>query len=135
MTTKGDPLLNSSLIAISAATAQGGQSPVSSHFGRCPYFVLAHVEDGQVLALRSIENPYAGHHAPGQVPQFIAAQGATVMVSGGMGRRAVEFFAQQGIAVATGAGGTVQEALADYLRGKLRGATPCAESERHHRHS
>ena len=67
----------------------------------------------------------------GQVPGFIKEQEADVMLSGGMGGRAIQFFAQFGIEPATGAVGTVAEAVACYLDGKLSGASSCAESEAH----
>jgi predicted Fe-Mo cluster-binding NifX family protein len=51
-----------------------------------------------------------------------------------MGHRAMSFFEGYGIEVATGAAGTVQQAVQDYLAGKLRGASPCAERQHHHEH-
>jgi len=121
-------------IAISSMDADGLNSRVSGHFGRCPYFIIANIEDNTVIATEAVANPYAQHHQPGQVPQFINQQGVDVMLSGGMGRRAVDFFNQFGIEVATGAAGTVGQAVQAYLDGRLNGAKPCAESERHHHH-
>ena len=121
-------------IAISSMDADGLNSRVSGHFGRCPYFIIAEVDNNQVTSATALANPYAQHHQPGQVPQFINQQGVNVMLSGGMGRRAVDFFNQFGIDVATGAAGTVGQAVQAYLDGKLNGAKPCAESESHHAH-
>jgi predicted Fe-Mo cluster-binding NifX family protein len=57
------------------------------------------------------------------------------MVTGGMGRRAIAFFEEQGIKAVTGAEGRVAEALEGYLRGTLGDARPCRDSIRHgHRH-
>ena len=53
------------------------------------------------------------------------------MLSGGMGGRAIQFFEQVGIKAATGANGTVQQALENYLGGGLEGAAPCDESVAH----
>jgi predicted Fe-Mo cluster-binding NifX family protein len=53
------------------------------------------------------------------------------MLSGGMGGRAVAFFREYGIEPATGASGTVKEAVAQYLSGNLHGAAPCSESVEH----
>ena len=58
--------------------------------------------------------------------------GANVMLAGGMGRRAVEFFEQLGIEPVSGASGTVRQAVEKYLGGELSGVAPCAESEAHH---
>jgi predicted Fe-Mo cluster-binding NifX family protein len=121
-------------IAISANDNNGIESAVSGHFGRCPYFIIVDVEEDAIKSVQAIDNPYYASHAPGHVPEFIHRQGAGVMLTGGMGLRAVGFFEQYGIEVATGATGTAQQAVQAYLAGKLRGASPCAESRRHHGH-
>jgi len=114
-------------IAVSAESDHGLESVVSPHFGRCPCYVLADVEDGQVRGVRVIENPYYGQHVPGQVPAFIRSQGVDVMLTGGMGGRAIALFEEYGIEVATGAQGTVRRALESYLSGRLQGAEPCGK--------
>jgi len=118
-------------IAISADDSNSLDSVVSPHFGRCPYFVLVDVEEREVKAVEVIANPYYGHHQPGQVPGFIHDHKADVMLTGGMGGRAIAFFQQFGIEAATGAYGTVRNSLEQYLDGGLRGAAPCRESVGH----
>ena len=115
-------------IAVSADSMHGLDAAVSQHFGRCPFYALVDVADGRVVAARSIANPYAGQHAPGVVPRFIHAQGADVILTGGMGRRAVGYFDDLGIAPVTGASGTVRAAVDAYLAGQLSGSAPCHES-------
>lgn len=121
-------------IAISTLDNKGLDGLVSEHFGRCAYFTIAEIEDNRIQSVKTIDNPYANNHAPGQIPEFIQRQGATVMLAGGMGRRAVTFFEQYGIEAVTGAAGTVLQAVQAYLDGQLNGASPCAESQDHHRH-
>jgi predicted Fe-Mo cluster-binding NifX family protein len=121
-------------IAISTLDNKGLGGLVSEHFGRCAYFTIAEIEDNMIKSVKTIDNPYANNHAPGQIPGFIQQQGATVMLAGGMGHRAVAFFAQYGIEAVTGATGTVLQAVQTYLDGNLHGASPCAESQNHHRH-
>jgi predicted Fe-Mo cluster-binding NifX family protein len=118
-------------IAVSADDNRGLESVVSPHFGRCPYYVIVDVADQQIQGVRAIENPYYGQHAPGVVPEFIYRQGAQVMLTGGMGGRAIMFFQEYGIEPVTGAFGTVRHALDQYLRGALQGAAPCGESVAH----
>jgi predicted Fe-Mo cluster-binding NifX family protein len=122
-------------VAVSADDGNGLDGVVSPHFGRCPYFVMVDLEGQEVHAVQVISNPYYGHHQPGQVPGFIHSQEANVMLTGGMGRRAIVFFEQYGIQAATGASGTVRYALEQYLGGELTGAEPCRESVEHdHEH-
>ena len=119
-------------VAISSEDNRGLDSVVSPHFGRCPYFILVDVEGRDVCEVNSVENPYFGDHQPGQVPAFIHDQNANVMLAGGMGGRAIQFFQQFGIQAATGASGTVRMALERYLGGELAEAEACASSEAHH---
>ena len=122
-------------IAVSADNNNGLDSVVSPHFGRCPYFVLVDMEGQDVTAINAVNNPYYGNHRPGQVPGFIDSHGVNVMLTGGMGRRAITFFEQFGIQPLTGAAGTVRQSLERYLGGALEGAAPCRESVEHaHEH-
>jgi predicted Fe-Mo cluster-binding NifX family protein len=122
-------------IAISLQTNNGLDSAVAEHFGRCPYFALVEMDRNEVQAIEVIDNPYYTGHQVGQIPQFIHEQQADVMLSGGMGGRAIHIFQQLGIQAATGAAGTVRKTLEAYLGGELREAAPCAESVAHgHEH-
>lgn len=118
-------------IAVTAESNNGLDSMVAQHFGHAPYFVLVDVENGEVTSTQAVANPFAEAHQPGQIPGFIHQQNANVILSGGMGGRAIEFFAQVGIQAATGANGTVRQALESYLGGKLKEAAPCDESVAH----
>lgn len=121
----------STRIAFSAEADRGLDSAVSHHFGRCPYYVLVDVEGTERRGVQTVANPFFSAHRPGQVPQFISELGAQVMVAGGMGRRALDFFRKARIQTVTGAQGTVAEALDAFLDGSLGGAEPCRDSTQH----
>jgi predicted Fe-Mo cluster-binding NifX family protein len=118
-------------IAVSSESKNGLDSIVAEHFGRCPAFVLVDVENGVIGAVHSVDNPFYPNHEPGQVPNFIASQGANVMLTGGMGGRAIMFFQQANVEAVTGASGTVRQAVELYLGGGLQNAAPCQESVEH----
>jgi len=118
-------------IAISVETNNELESVVAHHFGRCPFFAMVDVEGTEFKSVEVLENPFFHGHQPGQVPGFIKEQNVDVMLSGGMGGRAIQFFEQFGIQTATGATGTVRSALESYLGGELTGAAPCKESIEH----
>lgn len=118
-------------IAVSLQTNNGLDSKVAQHFGRCPYFALVDMEDNKVQALEIIDNPYYAGHQVGEIPKFIHEQKASVMLSGGMGGRAIQFFTQFGIESVTGATSTVRDTLKNYVDGELHKAAPCAESIAH----
>lgn len=118
-------------IAVSVDQDQGLTSVVSHHFGRCPYYLLADIEGKNVKEVTIVANPFFEQHQPGQVPGFINEQGANVIITGGMGRRAITFFEQFNIEPVTGAFGTVGQVLQNYLNGGIRGAQACRESMAH----
>jgi predicted Fe-Mo cluster-binding NifX family protein len=89
------------------------------------------LDERDVQEVGEVDNPYYGHHQPGQVPAFIHSMGANVMLTGGMGGRAIMFFQQFGIEGVTGAYGTVRQSVERYLGGQLKGAEPCRESQEH----
>lgn len=119
-------------IAITAATDAGLDAQVAGHFGHAPHFALVEVTDGNITTSGTLANPFQAGHQPGDVPAFIHAHGADVILSGGMGIRAIRMFEHAGIRAATGATGTVRQAVTDYLHGALAGAAPCADSVAHH---
>ncbi len=89
---------------------------VESHFGHCQHFVLVDVTDGSVQARNSVDPPA---HAPGVFPAFLAEQGADVIITGGMGARAVDLFKQNSIDVILGAIGSIDDNLKVFLDGQL----------------
>ena len=121
-------------LAISVEDNNGLDSAISHHFGRCPFFVLVDVDEDEIKEVQVIDNPYFAQHQPGMVPGYIKSQNADVMISGGMGRRAIAFFQEYGIDIATGATGTVKATIDNYLRGNLSTAEPCRESIKHAHH-
>jgi predicted Fe-Mo cluster-binding NifX family protein len=115
-------------ISISAETNDGLNSIVAHHFGRSPFFVFIDLENRKAKKVEVVNNPCFDRHQPGQVTGFINENKVDVMLSGGMGGRAIQFFQQLGIQTATDACGTAQLVLKSYLDGSLIGTAPCKES-------
>ena len=90
------------------------------HFGHCQQFALVDADPAtkKILDRKNLTPP---PHEPGVLPRWLAQQGATVILAGGMGQRAQALFAEQGIAVVVGAPVDTPEALvAAYLEGTLQ---------------
>jgi predicted Fe-Mo cluster-binding NifX family protein len=111
------------------------------HFGRAPQFTFVDIEDGEVQNKAVMDNPGAISHGPGQVPKFLHDNNVNVIVSGGMGGRAIQFFEQYGIRVVLGAAGTVDETIKTICQGELKdgvniahpeGQHDCGEPDHHH---
>lgn len=95
------------------------QGQLSPHFGHCEEFALldADSESKSIVAERKLTSP---PHQPGLLPRWLAEQGATVIVAGGMGTRAQDLFAQNGIEVVLGAPSEDATAIAErFLSGSL----------------
>ena len=78
-------------------TAQG---MLCQHFGHCELFELVTVKDNKIVNTTSVEPP---PHEPGLLPRWLAEQGVKMVIAGGMGQRAQDFFNQYGVQVVVGA--------------------------------
>jgi predicted Fe-Mo cluster-binding NifX family protein len=119
-------------IALASEDGSGLEGSLSAHFGRCPFYTFVNVEGDRILGFEVVKNPYFPNHQPGVIPQFIHSQKANVMIAGGMGPRAIDFFNQLGIDVATGAQGKVGDVVEAYLRGEIQGIVACGHHEHDH---
>jgi len=99
-----------------AIPVAGGK--LSMHFGHCEKFAIINVnEDGKVISSDELIPPL---HEPGVLPAWLHEQGATHIITGGMGSRAQGLFAQHDIRVVTGASALPPEEIAEaYISGTL----------------
>ncbi|EXJ14177.1 NifB/NifX family molybdenum-iron cluster-binding protein [Imhoffiella purpurea] len=113
-------------IVLTANDDRGLSGEMSMHFGHCSHFVLAQIDSDNKIASAEVHpNPYAERHEPGQIPEFIKSLGADVVVAGGMGAKAIQWFNNLGIEVVTGARSGVAETLDAYLDGMVAGVSEC----------
>lgn len=89
---------------------------VEEHFGHAKEFAFVVVKDGTVVDTEYVVPPA---HAPGVIPEFVKDQGATAIITGGMGGMAVNIFKENGIEVILGAKGSIEESLKVYMEGNL----------------
>lgn len=72
------------------------------HFGHCEQFALVDVDvHSKTITNQTRITPPP--HEPGLLPRWLHEQGATTIIAGGMGGRAMALFAENGITVVTGA--------------------------------
>ncbi|MBW2307993.1 MAG: NifB/NifX family molybdenum-iron cluster-binding protein [Deltaproteobacteria bacterium] len=99
---------------IAIPTAGGVLCP---HFGHCEKFAIVEVVDGTIAGINWIVPP---PHEPGSLPKFLKENGADMIISGGMGWRAQQFFREFGVDVKTGAPSLEPgEVVNQYLAGTL----------------
>lgn len=100
------------------------EGKLTGHFGHCQEFALVDVEDNKI---KNTEKMVPPPHEPGVLPRWLHEQGTNVIIAGGMGARALDLFAQNGIKVLTGAPSLAPEELVhQYLDNSLHtGANVC----------
>ena len=88
-----------------------------AHFWQCEQFAVIETEDQKILNIEYLKPPV---HEPGTYPRFLAAQGVSMIISGGMGMKAQEIFAQNNIEVCVGVNSDTPKALVEqYLANQL----------------
>lgn len=108
-----------------AVAAMG--NTVARHFGHCENFIFFDTADGKINAENSVPNP---GHRPGFLPNFLADNGAEVVIAGGMGGGAVDIFNERNVEVIVGATGDARTAVEAYLKGELKSTgSVCHEHE------
>lgn len=73
---------------------------LDGHFGHCKYFALITVEDNTITSEERLVPP---PHEPGVLPRWLADKGATDIIAGGMGQRAIQLFNQYKVNAFVGA--------------------------------
>lgn len=108
---------------IAVATENGA---VAAHFGHCPEYTLVKEEGGAILEQKVIPNP---GHEPGFLPGYLARQGVSCIIAGGMGSRAQNLFAAENIETFVGISGPVDQVIKEYLNGTLKSGVSMCDHE------
>jgi len=100
------------------ATAEGLESSVDPHFGRCVYFLI--VDDGS-MDFESVPNESfsASGGAGIQAAQQVLNKGIDVLITGSLGPNAFPLISSENIEIYECATGSVSEAIASYKNGSL----------------
>lgn len=103
-----------------------------THFGHCEQFAIMTIADGKIIKQETLTPP---PHAPGVIPNWVADQGCTDILVGGMGEAAQAILTQRGVQVLCGAPSDAPANLvALYLRGELSGSGNACDHD-HEGHS
>ena len=92
---------------------------MSPHFGHCEQFAFFDVDE-QTREITHKEFITSPEHQPGLLPVWLAERGASVVIAGGMGPRAIDLLEQCNIGVVLGATESDPEkAVLSHLSGDL----------------
>ncbi len=106
---------------------------LSAHFGHCQAFAFVDVENDKITNITVLDPP---EHQPGTFPRFVAANGATDVIGGGMGPQAISLFNAAKVNVFIGAPVETPEKLVnDFIAGKLElNVNYCDHDDPSHEH-
>jgi predicted Fe-Mo cluster-binding NifX family protein len=92
---------------------------VSPHFGHCEQFALIDVDEAKKTIVRKQLVASPGHE-PGLLPVWLAEQGVSAVIAGGMGSRAQALFRENRIDVIVNVmESDPEKAVLNYLSGSL----------------
>ncbi len=95
-------------------------SPIDSHFGRAPYFIIV---DPETMEFETIENRGVSALGLGiQAAQAIAKRGINVLLTGKIGPDAFRILSEKEVMVVTGVSGSVTTAVKQFKKGTLKPA-------------
>ncbi len=96
------------------------QGRLSAHFGHSEQFVVFEVDEQSKEILKKSSH-VPPPHEPGLLPRWLHELGVNLIIAGGMGQRAQQLFAQNGISVVVGApADTPEDLVAAYLSESLQ---------------
>jgi predicted Fe-Mo cluster-binding NifX family protein len=95
-------------------------SDISEVFGRCPYFIIAQIENNEVKETEAIENKGKDQMSGAGIftSQMIAEREVEAVITKNIGPRALDILRQFNIKVYSGEG-LIKEALQKFIEGKL----------------
>ncbi|MCD4773684.1 MAG: ATPase [Bacteroidales bacterium] len=89
-----------------------------AHFGHCEKFAIVETNDQNIIKIDYHAPPI---HEPGSYPKFLSDKGVSTIISGGMGMKAQDLFAQNNIEVFMGIDSEDPKVLVEkYLDNQLK---------------
>ena len=98
-----------------AVTYEDGN--IFQHFGHTQQFKVYTVEEGKIIGSEVLDTMGSGH---GALAGFLAANGISVLICGGIGGGAQQALSQAGIQLYGGVSGLADQAVQAYLQGILQ---------------
>lgn len=105
---------------------------ISVHFGRAPYFAWFDVESGKIVDRGVKPNDSSHFGGQGMPPERMMTMGADVVISSGMGMKAIQMFQNSAVAVLQAVQTSTEMSIQNYVDGKLTELTQgCLHAENH----
>ncbi|MEM2920909.1 MAG: NifB/NifX family molybdenum-iron cluster-binding protein [Candidatus Bathyarchaeia archaeon] len=112
---------------------RGMDSRLSEHFGRAPFFAVFDLdESGQVLRQEMVRNEGEHFGGAGRPAERLLQLRPDVVITYGMGPRALGIFQQAKVAVMRANSNILKEVISSYLKDELEEFTESCQHARHH---
>lgn len=120
-------------IVVPVSEENGVNSKLSQHFGMAPFYAVVDLDsDGNITSASTIANDSEHFGGVGLPPQRIIQLKPNVLVTYGMGSRALGMFQDAQVAVLRTEAGTVKEVVAAYKNDELQELTEGCSHAHHH---
>jgi predicted Fe-Mo cluster-binding NifX family protein len=116
-----------------AIEENGPEERIAEHFARCTKFNVCELDEQNKIVKKEVYfNPLAGEHSGAcQLPGYVKQFNVNAIIAGGMGQKAISNFNSFGIDVITAPGLLYEEAVNNYIQGKLAGYESCKHDHDH----
>ena len=106
---------------------------LNQHFGQSKSFWIVKVENNQMVDRKELSSETLQHNHAGLSGLFLA-EGVSLVITGGIGKPALDALKENGLEVIKGASGKCEEVLEKYLNGRLddKNVTCNHTGEHHH---
>ena len=119
-------------IVVPVMDTSGLSAELSGHFGRAPFFAIVEVgDDGSVLDYKTIPNDSEHFGGSGLPPHRILQLDPDMLITYGMGPKALDIFQNARVAVLRATSNVVRDVITAYHRKELEELTEGCRDARH----
>ncbi len=120
-------------IVVPVSDEKGIDAHLSEHFGRAPFYAIIDLDEkGQVIGQGTIANTSEHFGGVGLPPDRILQLKPKVLVTYGLGSKALRVFQNVGVAVLRTEANTVREVVRAYNNNELQELTQGCHQAHHH---
>ena len=106
---------------------------IDDHFGHCEFYNVFTISDkNEITDVQTIKSEQ-GCGCKSNIAGFLAGNGVTIMLAGGIGGGAINVLNTSGIKVIRGCSGNATDAVNQYMAGNITDSgESCAHHDQHH---
>jgi len=109
------------------------QGRINQHFGRSREFVVVDVKDGTINDQKIVSADQLQHNHEG-LAGLMRSENVNVVITGGIGAKALIALEESGLKVISGASGSIEEVVSSFVRGELDASKVAACCNHHGEH-